>query len=253
MSRGKCKLCLRTADLQKSHLMPAALYRKSRTPGASNPNPTLFTERRRIQTSHQVRDFLLCRDCEQLFSQNGESYVMTQVYDGKKFPLLDTLRSCKPTWRGQDSLGYDSEETPSIDRDKLGYFALSVFWRASVHVWREPGEKSTTIDLGSQYNEIFRKYLLGHSDFPENVVLLIIACTDILSNDSFYVPSLGRKGADRTYSFMARGLNFLMIIGKSIDPPIRNLCAVTGPKQFIISRSCETKVLEAFQRLKRLH
>jgi hypothetical protein len=39
MPRGKCKLCLQVNDLQNSHLMPSSLFKKSRTPGASNPNP----------------------------------------------------------------------------------------------------------------------------------------------------------------------------------------------------------------------
>lgn len=126
---GKCKLCLRTADLQNSHLVPASLYKKSRIPGASNPNPTLVTEKGTKQTSRQIRNFVLCRDCEQLFSKNGENYVMTQVFDGntKKFPLLDVLHATTPTWGGPEFVGYDLTVTPAVDRNRLAYFALSVF------------------------------------------------------------------------------------------------------------------------------
>jgi hypothetical protein len=256
MPFDKCKLCLRIAELQNSHLMPSSLFRKSRIPGAANPNPMLVTETGSVQTSRQIRNFVLCRDCEQLFSKNGENYVMSQVFDGtsKKFPLLDALRASTPTWGGPEFIGYDLVATPSIDREKLGYFALSVFWRASVHIWRYRGEKPTTIDLGKHYNEAFRTYLLGQEGFPMDVVLLVIACTDALSPDSFYVPSLGSKGVDRTYSFMAKGLNFLMIVGKQNRVPvIRELCSVTGKRKLIFSRSCEAKVLEALQRLMRSH
>jgi hypothetical protein len=138
MPIGECKLCLLTADPQNSHLMPASLYKKSRNPGAANPNPMLITQKGSTQTSRQIRNHVLCRNCEHLFIKNGENYVMTQVFDGKsrKFPLLDALHTSTPSWPGPDSVGYDLAATPAIDRDKLGYFALSVFWRASVHIWR---------------------------------------------------------------------------------------------------------------------
>jgi len=255
MPIGKCKLCLRTADLQNSHLMPASLYKKSRIPGARNPNPTFITEKGTKQTSRQIRNFVLCRDCEQPFSKNGENYVMTQVFDGnnKKFPLLDVLRTTTPTWGGPEFVGYELTATPTIDRDRLGYFALSVFWRASVHIWRERGEEAVTLELGNVYNEAFRKYLVGQAGFPSDVVLLITACTDALSQDTFYVPSLGSKNVERTYSFMAKGLNFLMIVGKQLRAPaVRELCAVTGKRRLILSRSCESKVQGAYDRLARM-
>ncbi len=61
---------------------------------------------------------------------------MTQVFDGTTFPLLDTLRASTPTRPNTEFVGYDLAAAPSIDREQLGYFALSVFWRASVHIWR---------------------------------------------------------------------------------------------------------------------
>lgn len=255
MPIGKCKLCLLTADLQNSHLMPASLYKKARIPGATNPNPTFISEKGSKQTSRQLRNFVLCRDCEQLLSKNGENYVMTQVFDGnsKRFPLLEALRVTSPTWGGPEFVGYDLASTPAINRDQLGYFALSVFWRASVHIWRERGEEPMSIELGKVYNEALRQYLLGQMGFPANVVLLVIACTDALSQDMFSVPSLGLRNLERTYSFMAKGLNFLMIVGKQLRAPaVRELCAVTGKRRLILARSCESKMHGAYDRLARL-
>ena len=125
--------------------MPSSLFKKSRIPSASNPNPLLVTETGSVQTSRQIRNFVLCSDCEQLFNNKGENYVMTQLFDGKtkKFPFLDTLLASTPLWGGPEFIGYELAVTPSIDRDKLGYFALSVFWRASVHLartWAEAGD-----------------------------------------------------------------------------------------------------------------
>jgi hypothetical protein len=110
-----------------------------------------------------------------------------------------------------------------------------------------------SIELGKVYNEALRQYLLGQARFPANVVLLVIACTDALSQDMFSVPSLGLRNLERTYSFMAKGLNFLMIVGKQLRAPaVRELCAVTGKRRLILARSCESKMQGAYDRLVRL-
>jgi hypothetical protein len=248
MVRGRCALCLLVKNLQDSHLLPKSLYKKTRTPGATNPNPTLVTSRGTVQTSRQIKDYLLCEDCEGLFSRNGEDYVMRQVAHRGEFPLLDTLRAAAATKSEGGFDWYDKVAVPGIDRDKLGYFSLSVFWRASVHVWKEPGEEPISIELGP-YEEELRKYLLGQSGFPRNVVLLLVACTDVLSQDLFYSPSRGRKSEDTTYTLQARGLNFFMLVGKQIPQSMRQLCSVTGPDKWICSRSCEEKTRQADERL----
>lgn len=80
MVGGKCKLCLKEKDLQDGHLLPRALYRMARGGGAKgNQDPFVVTRQERKQRSHQTRDYLLCRDCEQLLSRNGEAYVMRLV------------------------------------------------------------------------------------------------------------------------------------------------------------------------------
>jgi len=61
---------------------------------------------------------------------------MTQVFDGTRFPLLDTLRSVQSVRLGKEFETYSEAIVPGVDRDQLAYFSLSVFWRASVHVWR---------------------------------------------------------------------------------------------------------------------
>ncbi len=43
----------------------------------------------------------------------------------------------------------------------------------------------------------------------QDVVVLVIVCTDSISRKSFFPQSLGKKDSDRTYIFMAKGLNLL--------------------------------------------
>lgn len=54
---------------------------------------------------------------------------------------------------------------------------MSVFWRASVHVWERPLKSESPIRLGP-YEETCRKYLLGETDFPKNVALTLVVSTD---------------------------------------------------------------------------
>src|SRR5207248_2015249 len=68
---------------------------------------------------------------------------------------------------------YSVANIPAIDIEKLGYFALSLFWRAAVHSWSMTGSRSDRLEFGS-YEEEMRKYLVGVDSFPENVVLFIV-------------------------------------------------------------------------------
>jgi hypothetical protein len=158
---GQCKLCLQIRALQDSHLMPAALYRRGRLDGDPNPYPTMVTARGKFQTSKEIKDYVLCRECEQRFNRNGERYTMSQVAQkgGGSFPLLQTLRSCQQTKEAYGATYYGQSATLTIDRDKIGYFALSVFWRAGAHSWRRPFGANNQIHLG-EHQEMLRLYLL---------------------------------------------------------------------------------------------
>jgi len=74
----------------------------------------------------QVTGYLLCSECEERFSAHGEDWMMRQVWNGKRFPLLDWLNVAVEKRRSADALIY-SGTTVGIDTDKLAYFALSVF------------------------------------------------------------------------------------------------------------------------------
>ncbi len=180
-----------------------------------------------------------------LFSRNGERYVMSQVEHRGTFPLLDTLQASAPTKVNQVFSWYDRKTAPGIDREKLGYFASSVLWRASAHDWK--GAK-TDVRLGP-YEERFRQYLLEQSSFPRDVVLMVVACTDAVAQNTFYLPSLGLKTDITIYTVQMRGLNFMMMLGKNMTDAMQFLCCVTGSDGWIVSRSCQDKIVETAQRI----
>jgi hypothetical protein len=232
--------------------MPKSLYKQSRRPGNANPNPLLLTETRHVQTSEQITDYVFCEECERRLNDNGERYTMSQVAkENGTFPLLETLMKATPIQLGEDEIAFTAKSTPDINRDALAYYALSIFWRASVHNW-ERDRQEPRINLGP-YNETIRRFLMGETPFPDNISLLMVVCNDPESQNVFYTPSLGMKQLERTYSFQTRGLNFLMIVGKKTRADTRKICLVNGPERLIVVRSCKEKLEGGFARLLKYH
>lgn len=97
MPQGKCKLCLKIKDLQDSHFMPASLYRATKEHGCSQSKSGSDNCQRDSPTSRQMKDFLLCKDCEDLFNKRGEAYAMSLVNRAGRFPLLEALQKVTPT------------------------------------------------------------------------------------------------------------------------------------------------------------
>src|ERR1700751_3332453 len=187
MPHGICKLCLQPKPLRRSHFLPAFLYRLSRQQGAGNPNPVVMTSVLVVPTSKQMRDYVLCYKCERRFSEQGESWIARQVYNGRDFPLLDRLNVTMP-FHATPGLQIFSGADVGIDTAKLAYFALSMVWRASVHRWRMPDGMTTSIDLGA-HQEPVRRFLLGESEFPAEAVVVVTACTDWVSQATIFPPS----------------------------------------------------------------
>ena len=236
---GICKLCRKLRPLCDSHLMPAALFRKSRTPDHEPPDPLVVLPGRRFQTSEQAKDYVFCYDCEQRLSKQGENYVMRLVGNDVGFPLLETLKAAQGrSILGQDVLGYTVAATPSIDRDQLAYYALSVFWRASVHVWTWLGT-TLTIDLGRDYNEGLRQYLLGLKPIPSNISLWACACEDRRTQQVSHFPSSEFNRQFRQYSSVSRGILFFLMVGKAVPERVREMCCVTSKDKWIFVFDCE--------------
>jgi hypothetical protein len=240
MEFGKCKLCLLDKDLQESHLMPRALYKRTRRPGAKgNRDPVLITKASNKPSSYQIKDCVLCRDCEDLFNRGGEDYAMRLVADPVgNFPLLETLEKIKPTMEHSLWRAYSVADTPDIDRDKIAYFAISVYWRASVHTWKYEDGSTAHIDLGARYNEEIRKYLLGQTGIPRNIALQVVVCSDIVNKMSFFAPHENQKLKDRTHIFLACGFQFFFRVSNTPNPHQQRLSIVNNPDRWLTIRDC---------------
>jgi hypothetical protein len=231
-----CKLCLRVRPLCMSHLWPRKIYARLHDAGDTK-HFTLGTGKL-IRTVSQIQEYLLCDECEQRFSSNGEQWVIANAFHRSgSFYLRDALMACVPFVKLHESVAY-SGKTPGVDLDKLVYFAASVFWRTSVGKWaladRWSG-RDGKMDLGPRYSEELRLFLLGEAPFPSNAVLVVYVSDAAAPSASVTFAAGGRqKEGYSSYSFQIPGLMFFIVLGQSLPDTIRGLCAVNNPVERLI-------------------
>src|SRR5579872_7235432 len=138
--------------------MPAGVLKTLREPSIPNADPILLTGKVALQTSRQVKEYMLCGDCEDLFSKKGEKWVIAKIARPDSFPLNDALVHAKPLAEDSRVAIYAGPEVTNIKIEKLIYFGLSVFWRSAAHRWNMIGGADPNIVLGP-YEEPIRKFL----------------------------------------------------------------------------------------------
>jgi hypothetical protein len=169
---------------------------------------------------------------------------MGLVDNGERFPLLDRMAVAMPL-QEIHTLAMFSGPGIGIDVQRLAYFALSVFWRASAHRWHGPHGGTVWNDLGP-YQEMIRQYLLGEAAFPADVAVPVVACTDYESQNSFYSPCQIKGHKVPGFGILVRGIHFRMFVGPEIPQPLRNSCCVTSARSVILRGSCRHISVHAF-------
>jgi hypothetical protein len=238
--QGICKLCLEHRRLCESHLLPRGVYVRSR--GPNDTMPLLVSAKGERPSQHQYKQHLLCRACEQRFNDNGEQYVLQLLSDrDQKFQLLDILKKSHATAIGSLWTQYSAEHTPTIDREKLAYFGISVFWRASVATWNDAnGHPEIRIDLGPKYNEQVRRYLLGEMGIPKEAFLTVYVCSDAASALRSFAPSKnGTTRLGKLTGFLVRGIEFNFGIGKAVQKFQRQLAMTNTESRWIHLKDCQ--------------
>jgi len=210
-----CGLCQNIRDLQNSHLLPKASYRHLLDPTRSNPNSVSITRKIMIATSQQVSAPFLCHQCEELFSQKGEDYVLTQCaqHDGQ-FRLREQLQTATPLCTTPQFTAYDAVALLGDTIDSYLYFAASIFWRAAARRWKIGSEPLRQLSLGKIYQEQFRLYLLDKAPFPSNGRIYLHVASETspqLLELSF--PSSTRVDGIYRHKFYILGLIFVLFLG----------------------------------------
>jgi hypothetical protein len=212
-----CGLCPATGvKLIDSHFMPKALYKLARDDRHKNANPVLIGGGKAALSSKQASDYFLCRGCEDLFSNNGESWVLNNCWrDDKTFRLRDRLVATSSLPGSEpDTQIFLMDSVPGIDADKIIYFAASVFWRGAARSWTVGDREYPQLAFGD-YEMEFRKFLLGKGAFPAGASMLIFvgsSMTEIENNISAF-PKLIVAKDGLIFKLRIPGITFYLGLG----------------------------------------
>lgn len=226
-----CRLCQLPRELQQSHTeLPAGVYRRLRGTATKNPNPVLLTENVCVATSRQPMEPMLCKQCEELFSKNGEKWMLENcLQPNGAFPLRDTVNQGQQLTAGE----VVARSTRHFDTGKLEYFAASIFWRASVSK-RSYGHQDRPVHLGQKYEEHFRQFLLGRAGFPANAALVVaISSSASQWTNVAWTPTGERKGEFHMWQTVIPGIIFQLFVGNVLPPPVKALCLVRSTLKII--------------------
>jgi hypothetical protein len=137
-------------------------------------------------TKEQLKEYLLCVDCEQRFADNGETHVLNAIAgkSTKRFPLADRMRVAYPRDFDPTASRFWADDF-NLDVEKLAYFALSVVWRGTVHQWTKFDGGLTELLPLAPFEESMQSYLLGKTTFPTNACVIVIVCSDQASREIF--------------------------------------------------------------------
>jgi hypothetical protein len=225
VKKGICKLCLLPADLCDSHYIPRAMYKYNRAPELKTPHPVMLTSGKPKQGTEQVRDYVLCKACENRFRQNGETWVLAHIpHDyGEAFPLHAAVKAITPVIFEPDTVLIAGKATAGFDMEKLIYFGASIFWRGAAHQWAPiDGYEVPVVHLGP-YQEQLRLFLVGQNSFPANVSLTIMLWPFEKVPPAALMPDLSHQTAGwNQYWFYITGLGFVLDFGKSVPAEVRS-------------------------------
>jgi len=209
---GRCGLCRGVRELRDSHLLPASVYKLSRSENRKNPHPVVTTRNGVLISARQVSDHFLCVECEDRFSKNGERYVVGQCSRPRSFKLRQLLEESEAA-AVRERFSVYSPSVLGAHVSEYLYFAASVFWRAAARTWRFDNQ-TTGITLGSQHQEAFRRYLLGEAQFPEHARLFMHVWSDKDADFTTVFPCSNRTDGKWRHKFCIPGILFILFVGK---------------------------------------
>jgi hypothetical protein len=249
---GMCRLCLKEGHLQNSHFFPASIYKVCRD-AENQKNPIAMMDNVAAETSGQMTAYLLCAECEQRFNRNGERWVHLNIATPEGFPIQEALAKREPIISGEKIAAYAGAQIEEIQVEKLVYFGLSIFWRAATCRWRfsDTDRMTERLALGP-YEEPIRQFLVGGSDFPDHVVILISVWPykDTSPPIAFHTPASQNKGDFHSHQFYVPGLDFKLAVGKRMPEMMRRICTHRSPEKMIIaSTNAAKETIETLSRV----
>lgn len=218
-----CRLChSHNVELKESHLLARAFYARIRNKTGSDP--VIVTPTRITQKSGQVKDSLLCADCEDRFNKRGEKWTLENYPQiSGSFPLQAALKGAVPFKDKNGDRYYNGSRVQGVKLDKLAYFAVSVYWRSGVFQW-DLLDDVHQLSLGL-YETALRLFLLDQAPFPNRAALHILVSPAQNPRDGVLFPSTYRTHPFHCHGFSIPGITFALSLGRISDEE-RAECAI---------------------------
>lgn len=233
----ECRLCGAEAKLRLSHIVPRWAFRRlvRMQPPDSPASPVRVENGVAVYDPRQSSERMLCHDCEQRIGID-ENYVASIVMqEDNTFPARDTAARHILSADGR----YAVCDAGSLDVDRMGYFALSVIWRASV----SRQDEYASVNLGLVYSELFSDFLLGRGPFPTRTqVVAEVFSKDVRPGvesrprrDRMVIPPFGHKQQGyHVHSFCTFGMRFYVLVGGRIPADVEDVYLI-GKRRLLLS------------------
>lgn len=228
---GQCRLCWRSPlRRQDSHLVPQWSYKRIREAGGSKPDPVVIQDGRAHPTSQQLKEHMLCYECEQRFSPD-ERYLSNLSYqlDGS-VPFLQEILPLQPAEDGW----MVTTPAPSLEVDRIVRFASICLWRC------HSSSQVANCELGEKYGDAFRRFLNEETPFPAQASLTIIVPHNTKMpglprlGRLFTTPYTEKRNGYHAHRLLLCGLQFEFAVGNRIPDLFREFCIVRGSPRYVI-------------------
>jgi hypothetical protein len=244
---GHCRLCLKQGPLRDSHFIPQAAYKRVRGEGR-NTHPLVIQTDGVVQTSVQMRAHLLCHDCEQLLSKNGENTFFRNCYwKPGEFRLLEILRRQEALFEDDQFSTYVVPEFENSAAEQIGYMGLSVLWKSAAHSWKDR-EGALSISLGSPYQEQVRRFLLKEGPFLAHGAMVVEVSDE--NNRMIAVigsPATLKLATHYMHSIDICGIRFKLFMGSRMPSHMKQLCVFkAGRKVLLLAKKQEAAMASLY-------
>jgi len=153
-----CKLCDKSEELQRSHVIGRSVFRNLLKKSESNfAYTTLIKEKKIIKTNDQWVVPLLCKKCESYLNAKYENY---------------SLWSLKNKQHGVKHIQRDGYLTiTGVNQYRLTMYLVSIFWRAAHSTHRA----YQTVEITADIDEYLKAVILGTTTLDQKLISVKIS------------------------------------------------------------------------------
>lgn len=173
-----CFLCGILSELQDSHFLPKHIYaRMNMMINESDRHTPMILTNENVSRpiSRQISEYYFCKNCEQRLRKKGEDYFsrngIPKMDPSKpeKPNLINAIQSFVPSCDNSRTSYLPNKGNISlIEENQLLYFAISLFWRASL-TWRN----FISINYSKNILDEMKLFLLGKKNTIETFKILV--------------------------------------------------------------------------------